>query len=134
MTFRGALLFYGAFDLLACIRDYDRYAPEEDPVLPKEPMKLMRDAYLTGGTSTDDPRVSPLKADLRHFPPTCLICGTWDPLLGDSMALHEALRSLGRQSTLHRYDAMPHAFMQLPVSEAETALAVACEFLREVTK
>jgi len=133
LDFRGALLIYGAFDVLGCWRDYDRYAPQEDPILPKAAMKLMLDAYFSGGASNDDPRVSPLKADLREFPPACLICGTWDPLFGDSLAFYEKLRSAGRQATLHRYDGMPHAFVQLPVSDADQAIAVACGFLKTVT-
>lgn len=34
---------------------------------------------------------------------------------------------------LHRYDGMPHAFVQLQVSEAEEAIATACRFVRDVT-
>jgi acetyl esterase/lipase len=132
VRFRGALLLYGAFDLLASRRDYDRYAPEEDPVLPKHSMDLMLGAYLSGGASTDDPRVSPLKADLRDFPPACLICGTWDPLYGESLALADKLGALGRRVAFHRYEQMPHAFMQLPVSEADQAVAAACAFLQDV--
>ena len=89
---RAALLLYGGFDLVASRRDYDRYAPEEDPVLPKHAMDLMLAAYLSGGASADDPRVSPLKADLGRFPPACLVCGTWDPLLGESLAMHDRLQ------------------------------------------
>jgi acetyl esterase/lipase len=133
LPFRGALLLYGAYDLPASWRDYDRYAPEEDPVLPKRDMKMMLDAYLSGGASGDDPRVSPLRADLGHFPPACLICGTWDPLFGESEALHRKLLAAGRRSVLHTYDAMPHAFMQLGVSDADEAMATACRFVREVT-
>jgi acetyl esterase/lipase len=132
LTFRGALLIYGAFDLEASIRDYDRWAPEEDPVLPKGPMQLMLDAYISGGASTDNPRVSPLRNDLRHFPPACLICGTWDPLFGESLTFHERLQAAGRRSQLHRYEAMPHAFVQLPAPEADEAIGVACAFLRAV--
>ena len=134
IEFRGALLIYGAFDVLGCWREYDRYAPEEDPILPKAAMKLMLDAYFSGGASNDDPRVSPLKADLSHFPPACLICGTWDPLFGDSLAFHDKLRAAGRQATLHRYDGMPHAFLQLPVSDGDAAIGVACEFLKAVNR
>jgi acetyl esterase len=130
-AFRAALLIYGAFDLPASWRDYDRWAPEEDPVLPKRAMKMMLDAYLGGGASGDDPRVSPLRADLRHFPPACLLCGTWDPLLGESIALHDKLRAAGRESVLHRYDEMPHAFLQLPVREGDEAIATACRFLAD---
>ena len=130
IAFRGALLIYGAFDVLGCRRDYVKWAPEEDPVLDKHAMDLMLNAYFSGGASNDDPRVSPIKADLRQFPPACLLCGTWDPLLGDSRALHAKLQSLGRESVLHEYEGMPHAFVQLPCSEADAAIAAGCEFLR----
>ena len=131
LSFRAALLIYGAFDLLASRRDYDRWAPEEDPVLPKRSMDMMLQAYLSGGASVTNPRVSPIHADLAHFPPALLLCGTWDPLLGDSVAFDQKLRAAGRSSTVLRYEGMPHAFLQLPVSEAETALGDACTFLRD---
>jgi acetyl esterase len=131
MTFRAVLLIYGAFDLLASRRDYDRWAPEEDPVLPKRSMDMMLAAYMSGGASVRDARVSPIHADVSHFPPALLLCGTWDPLLGDSVAFDEKLGAAGRSSTLLRYEGMPHAFLQLPVSEAETALQDASRFLRE---
>lgn len=131
VDFRAALLIYGAFDLRASRRDYDRYAPEEDPVLPKSLMDLMLTAYLRGGASTDDPRVSPIKADLGHFPPACLLVGHIDPLVGDSRALHAALQRRGRSCALHEYTDMPHAFMQLDLPEARTAIDTGCRFLRE---
>jgi len=132
MRFRGALLFYGAFDLLACRRDYDRWAPVEDPVLPRHSMDLMIDAYLGGGASTDDPRVSPIRADLSHFPPACVVCGGWDPLFGESRALAEKLAAAGRVISTHWYEEMPHGFVQLPAPEADEALALAGTFLRRV--
>src|SRR5215475_3673256 len=94
IAFRAALLIYGAFDLDASWRDYDRYAPEQDPVLPKSDMKLMMDAYLSGGAAIADPRVSPLFADLRHFPPSCFIVGAIDPLFGESVAMRDMLQTL----------------------------------------
>ena len=130
IAWRAVLLLYGAFDLPASRRDYDRYAPEEDPVLPKQAMDLMLAAYLSSGASPDDPRVSPLKADLGRFPPACLVCGTWDPLLGESLAMRDKLQRGGRVAVLHTYAEMPHAFLQLGPPEADEAIATACSFLR----
>jgi len=130
IAFRAALLIYGAFDLDAMWRDYDRYAPEQDPVLPKSDMKLMMDAYLSGGAAIADPRVSPLFADLRHFPPSCFIVGAIDPLFGESVAMRDMLQTLGCECEFHRYPEMPHAFMQLELPEAQQALDAACAFLR----
>jgi acetyl esterase len=133
VSFRAALLIYGAFDMVTSRRDYDRYAVEEDPVLPKPLMDMMMQAYLRGGASTDDPRVSPIKGDLRHFPPACLLVGAIDPLLGESRTLHAALQRLGRSAELHEYADMPHAFMQLDLPEAYEAVVTACAFLRRET-
>ncbi len=132
LRFRGAVLIYGAFDLLSTRRDYDRWAPVEDPVLPRHSMDLMLDAYLSGGASVDDPRVSPLRADLSHFPPACVLCGTWDPLFGESRALTGKLAAAGRVVSTHWYDEMPHGFVQLPAPEGEEAITRASEFLRRV--
>jgi acetyl esterase len=130
IDFRAALLIYGAFDMAASWRDYDRYAPEEDPVLPKYLMKMMMDAYLSSGASMDDPRVSPLFADLRHFPPACFVVGAVDPLFGESVAMRDTLQALGRECEFHRYPEMPHAFLQLDLPEAAHAIDAACQFLR----
>jgi acetyl esterase len=130
VAFRAALLIYGAFDLEASWRDYDRYAPEEDPLLPKSSMRMMMDAYLSGGASAADPRVSPLFADLRHFPPSCFVVGAVDPLFGDSVALRDTLQALGCECEFHRYPEMPHGFIQLDVREAGEAVAAGSAFLR----
>lgn len=130
IAWRAVLLLYGAFDLPASRRNYDRYAPQEDPVLPKHAMDLMLAAYLSSGAPADDPRVSPLNADLGHFPPACLVCGTWDPLLGESLTMRDKLQRAGREAVLHTYAEMPHAFLQLGPTEADDAIATACAFLR----
>jgi len=131
IDWRAALLIYGAFDLAASWRDYDRYAaPEEDPVLPKYIMKMMMDAYLSGGAATDDPRVSPLFADLRHFPPSCFIVGAADPLFGESVSMRDTLQALGCECEFHRYAEMPHAFLQFELPEAALGIDAASRFLR----
>jgi acetyl esterase/lipase len=79
---------------------------------------------------SDDQRASPIRADLSHFPPSCLLVGSIDPLVGDSRALHALLQRLGRQSELHEYTDMPHAFMQLDLPEAHAAIETGCAFLR----
>lgn len=130
ISFRAALLIYGAFDMATSWRDYDRYAPEEDPVLPKYIMKMMIDAYLSGGAATDDPRVSPLFADLRHFPPSCFIVGAIDPLFGESVSMRDTLQTLGCECEFHRYAEMPHAFLQFDLPEAAQGIDAASRFLR----
>ena len=47
------------------------------------------------GTACDDPRVSPMLADLRGLPPVRIQCGSDDMLCAQSRALDEALRTAG---------------------------------------
>ncbi|HZP39903.1 MAG TPA: alpha/beta hydrolase [Candidatus Binatia bacterium] len=128
---RAALLFYGAFDVAASRRDYRRWSPVDDPILPESTMHRMLEAYVSGGAALDDPRLSPLFGDVGAFPPACLVVGTADPLYGESLAMHEKLRAAGRRAELHRFADMPHAFVQLPgLTEAAEAVRVASAFLR----
>ena len=61
-------------------------------------LKQIVDNYLgAGGESLlDDPRVSPQRSPhLDRFPPTQLLVGTRDALLGQSRAFEEGLRGAG---------------------------------------
>jgi acetyl esterase len=128
IQFRAVLLLYGAFDLSGI--DGMATALLDDPILPRWMIELMMRAYFSPGVDPADPRVSPLKADLSAFPPACLIVGTADPIVDQSIAMYEALRAGGREAMLHRFDGMPHGFLQFPVSDAAAAIGTACAFLR----
>jgi len=131
IAFRAALLIYGGFDLALDLGTYGTDPATEDPILTRRMMDLMIGAYLSAGADPNDPRVSPIKADVRQFPPACLIVGAADVLYPQSLALHEKLRGAGRSSVLHTYADMPHAFLQLPgLPDAEQAIGAAGAFLR----
>jgi acetyl esterase/lipase len=55
-----------------------------------------------------DPLVSPVRGDLRGFPPTILISGTRDLLLSDTVRMHRALRAAGVEAQLHIYEGQSH--------------------------
>ncbi|WP_033291460.1 alpha/beta hydrolase [Amycolatopsis jejuensis] len=61
-----------------------------------------------GGYDLADPRLSPLFADLRGFPPTLLQAGTRDLYLSNTVRMHRALRAAGVDAELHVFEAMPH--------------------------
>jgi monoterpene epsilon-lactone hydrolase len=66
------------------------------------------------------PRVSPLFADLRGFPPTLCIAGTRDFMLSQTALFHRALLEAGVDARLLIFEAMPHAhwiFLDLPESD-----------------
>ncbi|MBB4686056.1 alpha/beta hydrolase [Amycolatopsis jiangsuensis] len=60
------------------------------------------------GRPLEDPCLSPLFADLSHFPPTYLQSGTRDTLLSGTVRMHRKLRAAGVPAELHVGEAMPH--------------------------
>ena len=74
------------------------------------------------GAATDDPRVSPLLADLRGLPPVLVQCGSDELLHAQSQSLQAALQSAGVDSTLevtpHRWHVFQLHAGQLPSANA----------------
>jgi acetyl esterase/lipase len=58
-----------------------------DPLIHKEYLNELADAYLPAGMERKDPRVSPLYADLRNFPPMLIQIGSNETLLDDATRL-----------------------------------------------
>jgi cation diffusion facilitator CzcD-associated flavoprotein CzcO len=52
-------------------------------------------AHYRGATSADDPRNSPLKANLRGLPPVLIQVGSDELLHADALRLHDALQAAG---------------------------------------
>lgn len=52
-----------------------------DPLIHKEYLNELADAYLPVGMNRKDPRVSPLYADLSNFPPMLIQVGSNETLL-----------------------------------------------------
>lgn len=125
------LLLYGAFamdtETESCI------ANGEGKILTRDTMKWFIDHYLSGGASTDDPYIAPIKGDLKGLPPARLIVGTLDPLLDDSKMFAAALKEAGVPATLSIYEDMPHIFLQLTfvLDGGKKGLAEAQSALRE---
>ncbi|MCZ2111514.1 MAG: alpha/beta hydrolase [Dehalococcoidia bacterium] len=105
------LLIYGAFlmdpNTESCI------ANAEGKILTRDSMVWFINHYLSGGASTDDPYVAPIKGNLAGLPPAHLIVGTLDPLLDDSRAYAAKLTEAGVPNKLSVYPDMPHVFVQL---------------------
>jgi acetyl esterase/lipase len=60
-----------------------------DPLIHKEYLCELADAYLPAGIGRKDPRISPLYADLRGFPPTLIQVGSAETLLDDATRFSE---------------------------------------------
>ena len=62
------------------------------------------------GINPEDPRLSPLYADLKGLPPMLIQTGSYELLYSDSVMLKEALDKVGVDSELKIYSGMPHDF------------------------
>jgi epsilon-lactone hydrolase len=103
-----------------------------DPLIHKGYLDELAHAYLAGGMDRKDPRVSPLYADLRGFPPTLIQVGSAETLLADATRLAGALGSADVPVTLEVWPHMIHAWhlWNAHLEPARRALAGAGAFLR----
>jgi acetyl esterase len=79
------------------------------------------------------PHVSPIRGDLRDYPPALVVVGTSDPMVSSCQAFAAALRAAESGATeLLVCDGMPHGFYFWPgvfPTEEARAYAVAGTFL-----
>jgi acetyl esterase/lipase len=83
---------------------------EIDPLIHKEYLNELADAYLPAGMDRKDPRVSPLYADLRNFPPMLIQVGSNETLLDDATRLAARAGAADVAVTLEIWPNMIHAW------------------------
>jgi len=119
---KAAILIYGAFDFAGLVK----MAPEVAEPLAK--------AYLGAHypEGLDDPRVSPIHAiKPGAMPPSFVIAGTADGIVGESRTIADAMTKAGIDHELHIIDEMPHGFMQMnELSDCRKGLRLMFDFLR----
>ena len=81
-----------------------------DPLIHKEYLNELADAYLPGGISRKDPRVSPLYADFSNFPPMLIQIGSNETLLDDATRLAARAGAANGAVTLEVWPDMIHAW------------------------
>ena len=103
-----------------------------DPIIHKAYLQELADAYLAGGVNAKDPRVSPLYADLRDFPPTLIQVGSAETLLDDAARFAAALGVADVPVTLEIWPHMIHAWhlWNAHLEPGRRALASAGAFIR----
>ncbi|MEW9551141.1 alpha/beta hydrolase fold domain-containing protein [Nonomuraea sp. NPDC050783] len=84
-------------------------AHEPQPFLDPQQQRSFAAAYL-GDHQPDDPRVSPLTANLSGLPPMLVQSATGDPLAADAHRLVERACSFGVDTRLEIYPAATHVF------------------------
>lgn len=96
-----------------------------ETLLPFDHPASERRAYLAGHDPAD-PLVSPIRGDLRGWPPCLLLTGGRDALLSATALFHRALRRADVEAELYVFESMPHAhwynFMLPEAREANEAI------------
>ena len=120
--FKAAILIYGAYDFAGLVK------------MAKEVAEPLAKAYLASNypAALNDPRVSPLRAiKPGAMPPSFIIVGTADGIIGDSRTIADAMNRAGIENELHILEDMPHAFMQMTeLAACREGLRLMFDFLR----
>ena len=75
-------------------------------------MNVFWASQLPEGYSDQDPRISPLFANIDDLPPTLISVAGLDPLTSGSEAYAEKLKAQGIESVLKFYEGQEHGFIQ----------------------
>ena len=103
-----------------------------DPIIHKTYLYELADAYLPSGMDGEDPRVSPLYADLKGFPPILIQIGSNETLLDDATRFASAAGAADVPVTLEIWAHMIHAWhlWNAHLEPGRRALASAGAFVR----
>jgi len=118
---KGVNLVYGAYDLGRT--PSLRSATDSTLILFKENLEDIMKLVFPGWSieKKQDPKYSPLYADLKGLPPALFTVGTADPLLDDSYFMETRWRNAGNKTFLAVYPECPHAFNIFPTKIAAVA-------------
>jgi monoterpene epsilon-lactone hydrolase len=105
-----------------------------DPLIHKEYLNELADAYLPIGMDRKDPRVSPLYADFKDFPPMLIQVGSNETLLNDATRLAARAGAADVAVTLEIWPNMIHAWplWNAHLEDGRRALASAGSFIRRI--
>jgi len=104
-----------------------------DPLIHKQYLIELADAYLPAGMDRKDPRVSPLYADLKGFPPVLIQVGSAETLLDDATRFAAGAGAADVRVTLEIRPQMIHAWplWNARLEPGRRALASAGTFIRQ---
>ena len=104
-----------------------------DPLIHKQYLIELADAYLAARIDRKDPRVSPLYADFSGFPPTLIQVGSAETLLDDATRFAAVAGAADVRVTLEIWPHMIHAWAlwNAHLEQGRRALASAGAFIRE---
>jgi epsilon-lactone hydrolase len=104
----------------------------DDPVLTYSELLLNGSKAYAGDVALDDPRVSPLYADLsKGFSPALIVVGTKEMLLSSSVRFYQALEAAGQSVKLDVHEGMWHAFPEYGLPESKVAIEKSATFIND---
>jgi epsilon-lactone hydrolase len=104
----------------------------DDPILTYSTLLVTGSKAYAGDVALDDPRVSPLYADLsKGFSPALIVVGTKEMLLSSSVRFYQALEAAGQSVKLDVHEGMWHAFPQYGLPESKVAVEKSAKFIND---
>jgi len=102
-----------------------------DPLIHKAYLNELANAYVPAGMDRKDPRLSPLYADFRSFPPMLIQIGSDETLLDDAIRLAARAGAADVAVTLEIWPHMIHAWplWNAHLEDGRRALANAGAFI-----
>ena len=104
-----------------------------DPIIHKEYLNELADAYLPAAMDRKDPRISPIYSNLRSFPPVLIQVGSAETLLDDATRFASAAGAADVPVTLEIWPHMIHAWhlWNAQLESGRRALTSAGAFIRK---
>ena len=125
------LLFSPWTDMTATSKSYQTYQ-DKDPILTKDYVESVRDAFIGDEVDYKDPRFSPLYGSFEGFPPTLIQVGKTEILHEDSVRLAKKINEAGGKATLDIEKDGWHVYQQMPLPMASRAMKRLSDYVTEV--
>lgn len=118
----GLVMISPYLDITLSLPSVTRNA-RRDPMVTAHALRRGGDGYR-GNIPENDPRVSPLFADLRGLPPVLVQAGSEEILLDDALQFSERAQAAGVTVNCHIYTGLWHNFQMFNVLIAEATAAL----------
>ena len=128
---KSILLFSPWTDMTATSSSYES-CKEKDPILTKDYVEGVREAYIGKKADVADPKYSPLYGDFKDFPPTLIMVGKNEILYEDSLQLSKKIHKAGGKAILDTEKDGWHVYQQMPLPIAGRAMKRLSSFVTTV--
>lgn len=128
---KGLILFSPWTDMTATSKSYEKYK-EKDPILTKEYVEGVRNAFVGEDVDFADPKYSPLYGDFTSFPPTFIMVGRNEILLEDSVQLQKKILKAGGEAIIDIEKDGWHVYQQMPLPIATRAMKRVADYVSNI--